>query len=83
MNNVDKVFSIIKRDIEKQRRFAEINDFENIAMGANVHVNLLPQYLAVLQDRGLIKYSLKDKYIHLTALGKKHKIVAEPSLAFA
>ncbi|MCD6013342.1 MAG: hypothetical protein K0Q79_3204 [Flavipsychrobacter sp.] len=39
----------------------------------------LPLYLSHLQDIGLIKYSMKDKFIYLTALG--HKTAAIQPLA--
>jgi len=78
MNNFNKVFLSIKKQCGKQKNLAEINNFDAIAKEAGVPADKLPLYLNHLQDIGLIKYSLADKFIYLTAFGKKlEKITAE------
>jgi len=71
MNNFNKVFSVIKKQCETQKSMAEINSFETVAKEAGIPLDKLPQYLTHLQDIGLIKFSLKEKYIHLTSFGRK------------
>jgi predicted transcriptional regulator len=83
MANVDKVFSIIKREIENQKRFGELSNFRSIAMSANVPFELLPMYLSLLQSKGMIKYSVEHKYIQLTSEGRKYKIMPGATFALA
>ena len=71
MNNFNAVFTAIKTEAAKQKGFAELNCFETIAKMANVSLHKLPTYLEHLQYLGLIRYSLDEKYIHLTATGNK------------
>jgi hypothetical protein len=73
MNNFNKVFSVIKNQCEKQKSLAEISSFETVAKEAGVSMDRLPVYLNHLQDIGLIKYSVTDKYIYLTSLGQKQQ----------
>jgi predicted transcriptional regulator len=72
MNNFNKVFLVIKKHCQDQKRIAEIDCFEAIAREANVPMSRLPLYLHHLQEAGLIKYSIAQKYIHLTLFGKQH-----------
>jgi len=77
MNNFNKVFLVIKKKCTAQQRFAEISCCPTIAKEAGVSNDRLPSYLAHLQDMGLIKYSIADNYIHLTAKGHKEDNVSE------
>ncbi|MCD6013301.1 MAG: hypothetical protein K0Q79_3163 [Flavipsychrobacter sp.] len=74
-NNFDNVFAIIKQECEKQKSFAEISCFDRVALAAGIPLHKLPLYLSHLQDTGLIKYSMKEKYIYLTSLGHKRKVM--------
>jgi hypothetical protein len=76
VSNFNKVFLAIKNRCESQKRLAEISCFEAVAEDAGVPINKLPMYLSHLQDIGLIKYSIREKYIYLTALGKKQESLA-------
>jgi len=73
MNNFNKVFLAVRKHIEKQKLLAEINSLDTIAKEVNIPLDKLPIYLDYLQDLGLIKYSLEEKYIHLTEFGKKQE----------
>lgn len=73
MTNYNKLFNAIKTECEGQRSFAEISNFENIAKQAGLPLDKLPVYLNHLQDMGLIKYSIADRYIHLTSAGHKQQ----------
>jgi len=77
MNNFDKVFTVIKSQCARQTKFAEISNFEALAGEAGVDVTKLGLYLDHLQRICLIKYSIADKYIYLTPLGKKQDKVPE------
>ena len=78
MNNFNTVFLAVKRRCQKQQKIAEISCFEDIASDAKVPLAKLPLYLNHLQEIGLIKFSIADKYIYLTAFGnKQEKLVAE------
>jgi len=70
MSNFDNVFAAIKAECAKQQKFAELSCFDLIAARAGVPETKLSLYLGHLQQVGLIRYSLADKYIYLTALGK-------------
>ena len=70
MSNFNNVFTAIKGQCGKQISFAEISCFETIAKEADVPISKLPLYLNHLQDVGLIKYSIMDKFIHLTPFGR-------------
>jgi hypothetical protein len=72
MSVFNRVFLVVKRHCGKQKNFAELHSFEDIARDANVPLNKLKKYLDHLQELGLIKYSMaaSDQYIYLTSLGK-------------
>jgi hypothetical protein len=71
MNNVDKVFWLIKDHCEKQKQFAEVNCLEEISARANISDGMLSMCLHNLKEKGLIKYSIAESYIYLTGQGKK------------
>ena len=71
MNDFNTVFLAVKKHIEKQKLLAEVNCLEIIAKDANVPIGKLPVYLDYLQEAGLIKYSMSEKFIYLTSFGKK------------
>jgi predicted transcriptional regulator len=73
MNDFNRVFMVIKKHCEKQKLIAEVNSLEVIAKDTKIPVDKLPLYLDYLQEAGLIKYSLTEKYIHLTTFGKKQE----------
>ena len=73
MNNFNKVFLVVKSQCEKQKSFAELSNFDIIAKEANVPLDKLPVYLSHLQEIGLIKFSMTEKYIHLTSFGKRQQ----------
>lgn len=73
MNYFNEVFLAIKKHCAKQKYIAEIDCFDKIAKETNIPLNRLPEYLDHLQNIGVIKYSLKDKHIHLTTFGEKQK----------
>ncbi|MCW3124315.1 MAG: hypothetical protein JWQ38_3807 [Flavipsychrobacter sp.] len=77
MNNLDKVFSALKKQCERQKTFAELNNFDLVAKEAGISVDKLPAYLKHLQDIGLIKYSIEDNYIYLTRQGHERKTMLE------
>ena len=70
-NNFKKVFSIIKQHCGAQTNFAHDDCFKMVAKGAHVPLKKMDQYLGLLQDFGLIRYSMSEKYIELTPFGKK------------
>jgi len=71
MDDFDRVFFAVKKECGKQTKFAEVYSLEIIAKESKIPLNKLPLYLHHLQELGLIKYSVNDNYIYLTALGKK------------
>ncbi len=73
-NNFKKVFSIIKHHCGDKTEFAHADCFKLVAKGAHVPLKQVDQYLGLLQDFGLIKYSMEEKYIQLTPFGKKLEI---------
>ena len=73
MSNFNAVFLAVKKQCENQKNFAEVHSFEAIAKDAKVPLDKLEIYLNHLQDMELIKFSMEEKYIHLTAFGKKQK----------
>jgi hypothetical protein len=73
MNNFNRVFLAVKSQCGTQKRFAEVSNFEAIAKEANVPVGGLETYFKHLQDLGLIKYSMKERYVHLTTFGNKQE----------
>jgi hypothetical protein len=75
MNNFNKVFLVVKRECEKQKHIAEITSIDLIAKETSIPVHKLSQYLDHLQQIGVIRYSIADKYIHLTTLGRKKDTV--------
>jgi len=80
MNNFNKVFLVVKKHCEKQKKLAEVNCFITIAKEAEIPVGNLEVYLKHLQDIGLIKFSMTDKYdkyIYLTSFGKKQEKLIE------
>jgi predicted transcriptional regulator len=81
MNNFNKVFMVVRDQCQKQKKLAEVSCFEVIAKEASVPLNKLGIYLNHLQDMGLIKYSMADKYVYLTSFGKKHETLIKESVA--
>lgn len=77
MSNFNKVFLVVKRRCAAQKKLAEINCFSTIAVEAGVAENKLPLYLGHLQEMGLIKYSVADNYIHLTAKGNNQDNIGD------
>lgn len=73
MNRFNEVFLIIRKRCEQEQKLAEIRCFETVAKEANVPLTQLHIYLDHLKELGLIQYSMEDKYIYLTAFGKKQK----------
>ena len=71
MSNFNKVFLVVKKKCTEQKNFAEINCFPTIAKEAGVPKDKLSLYLNHLQEIGLIKYSMDENYIYLTAQGHK------------
>ncbi len=72
MNTYNEVFMAVKRHCTQQKLIAEIDCFELIAKETGVPLSKLPSYLNHLQNIGMIKYSMEDRYIHLTTFGMKH-----------
>jgi predicted transcriptional regulator len=72
MNDFNKVFLAIKKQVEKQNKLAEVG-FQSISKDSKIPIKKLPEYLDYLQDAGLIKYSTDEQYIYLTAFGKKQE----------
>lgn len=77
MNNFNRVFLAVKNQCGKQKLLAEVDSFEAIAEEANVPVASLEDYFSHLQNLGLIKYSMKERYVHLTAFGKKQAMLTK------
>ena len=75
MNNFNNVFLAVKSQCEKQKRFAEVGSFEAIAKEANVPIGKLETYFKHLQDIGLIRYSMTERYVHLTSFGSKQEML--------
>ena len=73
MNNFNKVFLVVKAHCEKQKNLAEVRTFDTIARESGVPLSKLPMYLEHLQKMDLIKYSMEEQYIYLTAFGKKQE----------
>ncbi|MCD6013769.1 MAG: hypothetical protein K0Q79_3631 [Flavipsychrobacter sp.] len=73
MNRFNEVFLAIKKQCFKQRHIAEIDCFEKVAKEAKIPLDKLHTYLKHLQDIGVIKYSVNDKYIYLTTFGRKQE----------
>ncbi len=73
-NNFKKVFSIIKDNCGDKTKFAHDDCFKIVAKNAHVPLTKVDQYLSLLQDFGLIKYSMTEKHIELTPFGKKLEI---------
>ncbi len=72
MSNFNKVFRAIKALSAKQRRMAELTSFDAIAKEAKVPLSSLEGYFKHLQDIGVIKYSMEERFVHLTSLGSTH-----------
>jgi len=77
MNSFNAVFMAIKNHCAGQKHIAEIDCFEQIAKEADIPLTRLPLYLDHLQNIGVIKYSLKEKYIYLTTFGMKQKTLVK------
>ncbi len=73
-NNFKKVFSIIKHNCGDKTRFVHDDCFKIVAKDAHVSLKKMDLYLSLLQDFGLVKYSMSEKYIELTPFGKKLEI---------
>jgi hypothetical protein len=71
MDSFDRVFFVVKKECEKQKKFAEVYPLDIIAKDCDIPLTKLGLYLGHLQDLGLLKYSIADKYVYLTSLGKK------------
>ena len=66
-----KVFTIIKHHCGETTSFSHTDCFKTVAEGAGVPLEKIEVYLDLLQDFGLIKYSMTGKCIELTPFGKK------------
>jgi hypothetical protein len=73
MSEFNRLFIVIKANCERQKSLAEISCFGKIANESGIPVEKLNFYLDKLQQLGLIRYSIPDQYIYLTAFGKKQK----------
>jgi predicted transcriptional regulator len=70
-NNFNEVFLAVKSQCEKQKQFAEVSNFDAIAKQADVPLHSLEMYFKHLHDIGLVRYSMEEKYVYLTTLGRR------------
>jgi hypothetical protein len=74
MNKFNDVFLAAKEYYEQCPSISHECDFEKVANAAGVPPAELDFYLNILQQMGLIKYSItEDKYLFLTGYGVKTK----------
>ncbi len=73
--NFKKVLSIIKHHCGDSTSFSHEDCFSKVATDANVPLKQIQLYLDLLQDFGLVKYSMEEKFIELTPFGKKLDVV--------
>ncbi len=73
MNNFNTVFLAVKKYCGDKGVTEDSSCFEAISKATKIPLNRLDFYLTTLQDLGLIKYSITDGYIKLTAFGKKQE----------
>ena len=69
--NFKKVLSTIKHHCGDNTSFSHEDCFKLVATDADVPFNEIDVYLSLLQDFGLVKYSMEEKYIELTPFGKR------------
>jgi hypothetical protein len=81
VSNFNKVFLVVKKRCLSQKHIAEISCFEAIAKETDIPVYKLPVYLSHLQDLGILKYSLEEKYIRLTSFGAKQMTLVKDDVA--
>ena len=71
MNNFNKIFTIIKKHCGENHAQEPCLEKVETEMVITAGMNPLYEYLDVLQDLGLIEYSVHSKTIFLTEKGKQ------------
>ncbi len=69
-----KVLATIKHHCGGKTSFSHEDCFSVVARDANVPLDQIDLYLGLLQDFGLVKYSMTEKFIELTPFGEKLNI---------
>lgn len=73
MNNFNHVFIAVKKHCDETGVAGGQDIFEKVASEAGVPILKIDFILNTLQNLQLIKYSIEEHYIKLTAFGKKQE----------